>query len=89
MDINAIKKLTEKEGIVFLAYAGFLSQTLISGMTDALEQEAEHGGLGMTESTNIFTIFIDDFNIIILTSKNDIIICPINIDTVIWNIIFI
>ena len=59
MDINAIKKLTEKEGIVFLAYAGFLSQTLISGMTDALEQEAEYGGLGMTESTNIFTIFIE------------------------------
>lgn len=59
MDINAIKKMTEEDGIVFLTYAGFLSQTLIAGMTDALEREAEHGGLGATESTNIFTIFIE------------------------------
>lgn len=59
MDINAIKKMTEDSGIVFLTYAGFLSQTLIAGMTDALEREAEHGRLGMTESTNIYTIFIE------------------------------
>lgn len=59
MDINAIKKMTEEDGIVFLTYAGFLSQTLIAGMTDALEREAEHGRLGMTESTNVFTIFIE------------------------------
>jgi hypothetical protein len=59
MNINAIKEMTEKGGIVFLTYAGFLSQTLIAGMTDALEKEAEHGGLGMTESTNVFTIFIE------------------------------
>jgi hypothetical protein len=59
VDINAIKKMTEEDGIVFLTYAGFLSQTLIAGMTDALEREAEHGRLGMTESTNIYTIFIE------------------------------
>jgi hypothetical protein len=59
MDINAVKQLAEKNGIVFLTYAGFLSQTLISGMTEALEKEAEYGKLGAGEATNIFTIFIE------------------------------
>ena len=59
IDINTVKKLIEKDGIVFLAYGGFLSQTLIAGMTEALEKEAKESDLGMNESTNIFTIFIE------------------------------
>lgn len=59
MNIEAIKALIEKDGIVFLAYGGFLSQALIAGMTEALEKEAEHSALSMGESTDIFTIFIE------------------------------
>jgi hypothetical protein len=57
--INAIKDIFESEGIVFLVYTGFLSQAVISAMTSSLEKEAEHGGLGMSESTSIYTVFIE------------------------------
>jgi len=59
MDINALHNMVEKEGIVFLTYGGFMSQALISNMTEALEFEAEDNNLDMSVSTNIFTIFIE------------------------------
>jgi hypothetical protein len=59
MNIDAIQKLVEDDGIVFLTYGGFLSQALIAGMTEALEQEAEQNDLNMGDSSNIFTIFIE------------------------------
>jgi Family of unknown function (DUF6272) len=59
MNIEAVKALIEKDGIVFLTYGGFLSQTLIVGMTEALEKEAEHNDISIGESTDIFTIFIE------------------------------
>lgn len=59
MNIHSIQKIVEKDGIVFLTYGGFLSQTLIAGMTEALEKEAAENELGLNESTNIFTIFIE------------------------------
>ena len=59
MDLNQIQNLVEQDGIIFLTYGGFLTQTLITGMTEALEKEAESNDLGMTVSNNIFTIFIE------------------------------
>ena len=59
MDINAVQKMVENDGIVFLSYGGYLSQALISGMTEALEKEAEDNGITMTISSNLFTIFIE------------------------------
>jgi len=59
MDINNIQKLVEQDGIIFLTYGGFLSQPLISAMTEALEKEAELNDIGMGISSNIFTIFIE------------------------------
>ena len=59
MNMNNIKDLVQKDGIVFLAYGGFLSQTLIVCMTESLEKEAEDSELTMNDSTNIFTIFIE------------------------------
>lgn len=59
MDSESIKKITEEEGIVFLVYSGFLSHTLISSMTEVLEKEATMNGMGMGESTSIYTIFIE------------------------------
>jgi hypothetical protein len=58
-NVNSIKKIAQKEGIVFLTYGGFLSQTLIAGMTEILEKEAEASDLSTGFSTNIFTIFIE------------------------------
>ena len=59
MNMNNIKDLVQKDGIVFLAYGGFLSQTLIACMTESLVKEAEDSELTMNDSTNIFTIFIE------------------------------
>ena len=59
MNINEVQKMVDNDGIIFLSYGGYLSQTLISGMTEALEKEAEANGINMTASNNIFTIFIE------------------------------
>lgn len=59
MKIDEVRQIVENEGIVFLTYGGFLSQSIISGMTEALEKEAEHNNLQMNISTNIFTVFIE------------------------------
>lgn len=59
MNIDEIRGIVDREGIVFLTYGGFLSQALIAGMTEALEKEAINNDLSMGESNNIFTIFIE------------------------------
>ncbi len=59
MDISQIQKLVEDDGIVFIGYGGFLSQALISAMTEALEKEAEINDIGMGVSSSIFTVFIE------------------------------
>lgn len=59
MNVDQIQNMVEKDGIIFLSYGGFLTQTLIAGMTEALEKEAEYHDLNMGVSNNIFTIFIE------------------------------
>lgn len=59
MNVDNIQNMVEKDGIIFLSYGGFLTQTLIAGMTEALEKEAEYHDLNMGVSNNIFTIFIE------------------------------
>lgn len=59
MNVDNIQNMVEKDGIIFLSYGGFLTQTLIAGMTEALEKEAEYNKLNMGIANNIFTIFIE------------------------------
>lgn len=59
MDIAQVQTMVDKDGIIFLSYGGYLSQTLISGMTEALEKEAEASEVSISASANIFTIFIE------------------------------
>jgi hypothetical protein len=59
LDINKIQEMVDTEGIVFLSYGGFLSQSLISGMTEALEKETESNDISMGASSNIFTVFVE------------------------------
>jgi len=59
MHFQQLENILENDGIVFLSYGGFLTQALISSMTDALEKEAKHNELSMEVSHNIFTIFIE------------------------------
>jgi PAS domain S-box-containing protein len=59
VDVDAVKEFVKKDGIVFLTYGGFLSQTLITGFADAIEKEAMENNVGMGDSSNILTIFIE------------------------------
>jgi hypothetical protein len=59
MEINQIQKIVENNGIVFISYGGFITQSLISSMTDALEKEVEANDINMGVSSNIFTVFIE------------------------------
>ena len=59
MNVDNIQNIVEEDGIIFLSYGGFLSQTLIAGMTEALEQEAQYHNLNIGVSSNIFTVFIE------------------------------
>jgi len=59
MNIKELDAELKDDGIIFLAYDGFLTQALIVAMTEALEKESEAGVLNMTTSTNILTIFIE------------------------------
>ena len=59
MNMNNIQTIVDKDGIVFLNYGGFLSQTLITAMTEALEMEAKSSNINMGDSSNIFIIFIE------------------------------
>jgi len=59
INTQRLESLLIEDGIVFLTYGGFLTQSLIVGMTEALERESEHAELSMKQSNNIFTIFIE------------------------------
>ena len=59
MNINEIQNMVDKGGIIFLSYGGFLTQSLIASMTEALEKEAKVSEVSMGVSHNIFTIFIE------------------------------
>jgi len=59
MSIQELDAELKNDGVIFLAYDGFLTQALIVAMTEALEKESASGELGMTTSTNILTIFIE------------------------------
>jgi len=71
MDVDGIQNLVKKDGIIFLTYGGFLTQTLITGMTEALEAEAKQNDLNMGIANNIFTIFIELSQNIMNYSKNE------------------
>jgi len=72
MNINNVLKVVKDDGIIFLSYGGFLSQTLISGMTEALEKESSKSAINMGVSNNIFTIFIELSQNMMNYSKNTI-----------------
>jgi|LGOV01.1.fsa_nt_gb hypothetical protein len=59
MRFGELEDILQKDGIVFLSYGGFLTQSLIVSMTDALEKEAVNTDMSMKISGNIFTIFIE------------------------------
>lgn len=59
MDTKAIERLLEADGIVFLTYGGFITQSLIAGMTEALERESAKSDINQRIANNIFVIFIE------------------------------
>ncbi len=57
--IGNLESTLEENGIAFLTYGGFLTQTLLVALTEALEQGIESCELSRKTSINIFTIFIE------------------------------
>ena len=57
MNLEHLDRELKDDGIIFLAYDGFLTQALIVAMTEALEKESDT--LTKTTSNNILTIFIE------------------------------
>jgi len=54
-----LENVLEENGILFLTYGGFFTQSLIAGMTEVLEKEVEEAELSMKISSNIFVVFIE------------------------------
>jgi hypothetical protein len=59
MNIRVIQNIVDEDGIIFLTYGGFISQSLITSMMEALEKETIANELSLGVSNNIFTIFIE------------------------------
>lgn len=59
MDVKKLEEVLDQDGIVFLTYGGFISQSLIVGMTEALEKESKEHNLGLSAANNLFTVFIE------------------------------
>ena len=73
--MKEIQHLVKRDGIIFLTYGGFISQSLIVGMTEALEREVIHNDISMGVSSNIFTIFIELSQNMMHYSKTELIGC--------------
>lgn len=58
-DESKLENVLEENGILFLTYGGFFTQSLIAGMTEVLEKEVEEAELSMKISSNIFVVFIE------------------------------
>jgi len=59
MNILEIQDLVETEGIIFLNYGGFLSQSILVAMTETLEKEVDFNDLDINLSNKLLTVFIE------------------------------
>jgi len=59
ISINKLELLLEEDGIIFLTYGGLFTQSLIAGMTEALEKETQTHELSTKTANHIFVIFIE------------------------------
>lgn len=59
MEYNQVEEVLKSEGIIFLTYGGLITQTLVSGLANTLEIEAENNRMGTNLATKILTIFIE------------------------------
>jgi carbamate kinase len=59
ISIEKLESILTEEGIIFLAYGGTFTQSLIAGMTGVLEKEVESDELSMKISNHIFIVFIE------------------------------
>ena len=59
MAIQDIKKIVQKDGIVFMTYVGFMSQTILSGMIEAVEHDQKLSGIPNKLTHNILSVLIE------------------------------
>ena len=71
MAIKHIKRLIEDGGIVFMTYVGFMSQTILSGMIEALEHEQKLTDIPSGKTHNILSVLIEMTQNIMKYSKEE------------------
>lgn len=54
-----LESVLQREGVIFLTYGGFLTQSLLVSLTEALERGVEGDAINKKTSINIFTVFIE------------------------------
>ncbi len=59
MRLQEIQSIVEEDGIIFLAYGSVLTQDIIASFASALEKDAMFSQLGLHVSSDIFTVFIE------------------------------
>ena len=69
-NIDNIKGIVEENNIIFLTYGEFISQSLISGLTESLEIETNHNKVNLSVSNNVFIVFIELSQNIMNYAKN-------------------
>lgn len=57
--MNGLENLLQDDGVLFLTYGAFLTQSLLVSLTDSLEKGIEDGAVDKKTSINIFTVFIE------------------------------
>jgi len=59
LQATKLEEILEDDGIIFLTYGGFFTQSIIAGMTEVLEKEVSETNLSMKISHNIYIVFIE------------------------------
>ncbi len=58
-DITKLESILQKDGVIFLTYGGLLTQSIIAGLTEALEKDYENMDVSTKIVNNVLTIFIE------------------------------
>jgi hypothetical protein len=69
-NVQELEEMLKKDGILFLTYGGYFTQSLIVAMTEALEKEAQNAYLSVSLANNIFVVFIELSQNLMNYSKN-------------------
>jgi len=69
VQLHEVQSIVEDNGIIFLAYGSVLTQDIIASFANGLEKDSTFSELGMGISSDIFTVFIEISQNMVMYSK--------------------